>query len=210
MFLSAASASLDVAASYHMLCISVDTHTHTQTHAHRHTNTHACTHTRTHAQCWILIPTSPVILCLIFFWQWFYIMLLWCTPLFSVANCGKDLTSVSLWLICVLYLCTATERRTATVGRLLVVIAEGVNLSTGEDGRFTCILCRDFVNFFQINMHVFMFRHFSVHIVALVVNICVHCEPKNTSLSFITLTHVDQFWKFFHIRIGKKFVTKLW
>jgi len=32
------------------------------------------------------------------------------------------------------------ERRTSTVGRLLVVIAEGVDLSTGEDGRFNFLV----------------------------------------------------------------------
>ena len=41
--------------------------------------------------------------------------------------------------------CT-TERRTATVGRLLVVIVEGANLSTGGDGRFTRLLCFDSVS----------------------------------------------------------------
>jgi len=72
----------------------------------------------------------------------------------SVCLCG--------WVFSMTCMCTATARRTATVGRLLVVIVEGANLSTGEDGMFTHHLCCYFVvNFSKYNrLTPHVHRHF--------------------------------------------------
>ena len=60
---------------------------------------------------------------------------LWC--LMSMLHIYALRVSVRLVYLCL----PAAERRAATtVGRLLVVIIEAANLSTGQDGRFTVVI----------------------------------------------------------------------